>query len=369
MPSVRFLTTANAELANHRMKTYKHLTTAEPAKREIEEIEMAAHFRAVETNLKEYSMLLTTSFEREELKIVQTHLSNYGAINMKIIELSQQNRYDSAKKIIYASSFEEYTTLCRTIKSLADFNSKRSHVVSHQSDSVFNWSIFFTGLSLIGLIIFVSYFGSAIIKTVFDHLKEMTLSEAKFRAILESSSDANFFLDKDYRILSFNKAAADKALKIYQRVLKNGDSFLNLMPMEMRLGFMANFKKALSGEEIVCELSVKEGNGERWFRRYYYPVRDEFGQIVGVAINSQDITQQKDDERAILSRDTTLSEISFIQSHRVRGPVATLLGLVSLFETSTGESDLNKRIIQDVSATTKKLDSVVREIVSKTYRT
>lgn len=57
-------------------------------------------------------------------------------------------------------------------------------------------------------------------------------------------------------------------------------------------------------------------------------------------------------------------EISWIQSHKVRGPLATILGLVNLFkdkEISVSTAD----IIQGISVSSEQLDIVIRAIVDK----
>lgn len=367
MPSVQFLTAANAELANHRMKTYKHLTLTEASKKEAEEMEMKRQFQLVESNLSNYAQLVNNA-EADELKSIQSQLVVYHSINTEILTLSRNLFYDSAKSLIYSSSFRKYGELHDSINRLIASNVERSKEVSHKSEVMFRWFVVFTGFSLLTLIIFLFYFGTSIVRNIFEYLKELALSEAKFRAILESSSDANFFLDKDYRILSFNRAASEKATKVYDRSIEKGISFLELLPIEMRMEFKTNFSRALSGEETVKEYQVKSINESIWFRRYYYPVRNKLDEIIGVAINSEDITKQKEDEAKIRSRDNVLSEISFIQSHHIRGPVATLLGLVSIFESSDSQSELNVKIISDIRTTTEKLDHVIRDIVAKTYK-
>jgi PAS domain S-box-containing protein len=367
MPGIQFLTMASGELGNHRMKTYKHLTLNDLSLKDAEELEMEKLIESVQDNLNSFEKLVTTAQHIEKLNTIRQHLANYKTVNKKILEFSRQNLYDYAKAIIYSSSFKEYTAIRDSLNSLISFNVAQSQSASQKTAAVFKGAILFIGSALVGLIFVISYFGRVVVKRVFDHLNELALSEAKYRAILESSSDANYFLDKNCRILSFNKAAQQKSERIYNANLKNGDNILNLMPKETRISFLAHFKKALAGEEIVYEHELQLNNEKFWFRRYYYPVRDHSGEIFGVAINSENITQQKQDEYRILSRDRSLSEISFIQSHHVRGPIATLLGLVSIFDPTNPQGDLNTRIIQDVRVTAEKLDKIVHEIVSKTY--
>jgi len=65
----------------------------------------------------------------------------------------------------------------------------------------------------------------------------------------------------------------------------------------------------------------------------------------------------------IEAQDNVLTDIAHIQSHEVRGPVATILGLVQLFNHDDPTDPVNKEVIDGLAIVTEKLDTVVKEVI------
>jgi PAS domain S-box-containing protein len=81
--------------------------------------------------------------------------------------------------------------------------------------------------------------------------------------------------------------------------------------------------------------------------------------------NIEKILIQKTDE--VEKRNKQLEDIANINSHKIRGPVATILGLLSLFDLDNFDSIDNKNLLDKLKITAERLDNVIREIVGKTY--
>jgi PAS domain S-box-containing protein len=274
---------------------------------------------------------------------------------------------DTLTRKSYNNSFRLYTTAVEDINLLSKQFQHQLLAQVHKGESQHSRARTFVFIGGLALALFFSLLGAYVSRKVYNHLKEISRSEAKFRAILESSSDANFFLDLNHHVLSFNKAALTKINAISHEKLKLGDDFLRFLPLEKRGEFLGCFRMAAGGREQVQEHSVIIEGEQRWFRRYYYPVRNEEGSIVGVAINSENVTEQKIANEKIKRQVDTLTEISHLQSHKVRGPIATILGLNSLFNHANPSDEFNGKLVKEIDAKVKELDLVVREIVTKTY--
>ena len=67
----------------------------------------------------------------------------------------------------------------------------------------------------------------------------------------------------------------------------------------------------------------------------------------------------------IEAQSNVLSDIAHIQAHHVRGPVATILGLVQLFNFEDPTDPVNKEVIEGLGVVTEKLDKVVKEVIIK----
>lgn len=90
----------------------------------------------------------------------------------------------------------------------------------------------------------------------------------------------------------------------------------------------------------------------------------------GIAIRAYgamiDITESLERMNQIELQDKALKDISWTQSHVVRAPLANLLGLIYLLEENieTGLSD--QELIDHIAASARRLDEIIRDIVSKT---
>ena len=70
----------------------------------------------------------------------------------------------------------------------------------------------------------------------------------------------------------------------------------------------------------------------------------------------------------IEAQSNVLSDIAHTQAHDVRGPVATILGLVQVFNYDDPADPMNKQVMEWIGATTEKLDTVVKEVILKENR-
>jgi PAS domain S-box-containing protein len=97
---------------------------------------------------------------------------------------------------------------------------------------------------------------------------------------------------------------------------------------------------------------------------YYHGEGDKPGTIMGIAI---DITQQKKHLQQIETQNEQLREIGWLQSHQVRGPVATIMGLIDLFDKNTPANPDNTEILDKIQEAVRQLDNSIKAVVKKTY--
>jgi hypothetical protein len=69
-----------------------------------------------------------------------------------------------------------------------------------------------------------------------------------------------------------------------------------------------------------------------------------------------------------LSVNKKFEEIANITSHQLRAPVASILGLVSIFNKDDINDPVNKEVVQHLDKSAHELDKMLKEVVEKTYR-
>lgn len=202
------------------------------------------------------------------------------------------------------------------------------------------------------------------IKTMHRQLEQ---SRQVLQAIFDSTQSYILLVDPQFRIIFFNKKAQEGSLSMHGRELKLGDSLLEYTASnydEMALlTFHENYNKAVATRQtVVSEREIYYPSMmSSWIRSEYTPVYDQ-GILIGVALRIVDITERKRHEIQIEMQTEILQQISWMQSHQTRQPVATILGLINILEKSS-LSDDNRKIVAMLEDTALKLDDVIRDTV------
>lgn len=196
---------------------------------------------------------------------------------------------------------------------------------------------------------------------------QLEQSRQVLQAIFDSTQSYILLVDPQFRIIFFNKKAQEGSQALHGRELKLGDSILPYTESgidEMALlTFHENYNKAVaSGQTVVSEREIYYPSMmSSWIRSEYTPIYDR-GILAGVALRIVDITERKRHEIQIEMQTEILQQISWMQSHQTRQPVATILGLLNILEKSSLSED-NRKIVAMLEDTALKLDDVIRDTV------
>ncbi len=117
-------------------------------------------------------------------------------------------------------------------------------------------------------------------------------------------------------------------------------------------------------------ISSNNSNVLATFAVYYTkkrePEREELQMIERTTNILRILIENKRNQDHVKDQNKRLQEIAAISSHEIRRPVATILGLVSLFDRSILDNPMNKEIINHIEITARELDEVIHTIVEKT---
>jgi len=124
-----------------------------------------------------------------------------------------------------------------------------------------------------------------------------------------------------------------------------------------------DYRRALGGESFITILEEQNKEDTVYLEISSNPIINHEGKIVGVNCIARDITIQRKQLMRIQLQNDQLREIADIQSHKVRGPVATILGLIPLFDHESAGTPDNADILEKLKTATNDLDTIIREIV------
>jgi PAS domain S-box-containing protein len=191
-------------------------------------------------------------------------------------------------------------------------------------------------------------------------------SEKKYSELFHLSPLPMFVFDQtDLKILNVNKAA----LKHYQYTR---EEFLGMALNDISLADdMQRIEEALFSSRDQKQISLPGT----------YRHKKKNGEIIQVEISGNAIPYKGKNAKVILAIDVTervnyikaveeqnekLREISWIQSHVVRAPLARILGLISLIKDLKANGIEKAEIMDYLEISANELDQVIREITNKT---
>jgi PAS domain S-box-containing protein len=190
-----------------------------------------------------------------------------------------------------------------------------------------------------------------------DNLKKLKLAFEEKNSILESIGDAFFAIGKNWKINYFNKVA-ERLFRINKKEIIDKVIWGNLFEENDKI-FYPQFKLAADSANAV-HFEAYYAKHDIWIEVSVYPSEG------GLAIYLKDITERVDYVNAIEKQNENLKEISWIQSHVVRAPLARLMGLINIKDTITDDEMTEEQFYNLIMKSANELDDAIKEITDKT---
>jgi len=197
--------------------------------------------------------------------------------------------------------------------------------------------------------------------------KQIQKDEQSLRATINNTRDHIWSVDNDLKIIFLNQSAKDFVFSITGQTLGAGDFVL---PEGFSEAFIetrtAHYRRALEGVAFSIVDELYDNDEISYMETSFNPIKDLSGNVLGVNCFSRDITAQKKHLAQIEQQNAKLKEIAWIQSHKVRGPVASILGLIALFNYEETADPVNKEILSGIKTASTHLDEIIKEVVTMT---
>lgn len=186
-------------------------------------------------------------------------------------------------------------------------------------------------------------------------------TETKLRAFTESDQALHMLIDKNLKVLTYNKGMADFIC------CKHGIDLYEGIPVSAILSGItlekcsAEFEAAFAGKIITAERRLRYSGQQIWWHIKLEPFYSEDGDIIAVSYSAKDITDQKCQEQTVIKQKKNLRKIAFDLSHDLRQQVAIMLGILEIFKLNNYHTDTDDMMILEDCA--HKLDDKIRNIV------
>lgn len=152
-----------------------------------------------------------------------------------------------------------------------------------------------------------------------QEIKERIESEAKLqkaKILLEASLDSPkeiimFSVDNKYRYLYFNKSYEKLVHDVYGSWPKIGDHIFDYMPHPKYVDTVKfHYDSALEGEPHVSIEKIGDDDAPLFYEFSYNPIYKKTGEIFGVSVYAQNITERKKTEEALLESEQKYRNIA-----------------------------------------------------------
>lgn len=181
------------------------------------------------------------------------------------------------------------------------------------------------------------------------------------RAIINNTRDLIWSVDRESRIIAGNQAFWER---VQELTGKNEAEVINADFEQERVKlFFDSYERAFQGEAFSV-VRQREAGGRLFYEELSFnPIYDLKEKVIGVNCFLRDITQPREYLQRIEKQNARLREIAWIQSHLVRAPLTSILGLAQLCNL---DDSPNAEIIPMLKKSAEELDKVIMNITALT---
>lgn len=189
-----------------------------------------------------------------------------------------------------------------------------------------------------------------------------------FQAILENDRNLTFAVDRNYQYITFNEKYRVMMKEIYGIEIKPGISVLSCVLSEgQRKKLNESLDRAFAGESfIIMQEPEKDQPSQRIYEHYYFPLK-KGKEIFGAALVTTDISEEILVARAKEEYIKELEKMMYKTSHKLRQPIAQILGLAQVINFEKNSPEEIKNILKLFKVSATKLDQFTMEMAKFIY--
>lgn len=197
------------------------------------------------------------------------------------------------------------------------------------------------------------------------------LNEIKERSeqLTRLTSDALWEFNGKDNTISFSQGLEEKLGYREDKAHSNPDWWKNKLHPEDRETIMLELFGAADNPEIT-NLNFKyrflHGNGKYLhIQNRVHIVRNGSGKVKKMLGSMQDITRSEKHIESIQQQNTLLREASWDQSHEVRAPLSTMLGLIDIIRSNETPDQTKSEALEYLERSAMELDQMVRSVIRR----
>ncbi|MBN8694676.1 MAG: PAS domain S-box protein [Bacteroidetes bacterium] len=208
----------------------------------------------------------------------------------------------------------------------------------------------------------ITFYNKSIIR------QKLKTSEANLNSVFENTEVGHLLIDKAYNIISFNNSFKNGYAAISGIHIDLQQKITELLPDPRKDRFI-EILESVKQKKMPYSYDIAYSYNKRnyHFNMNIVPVLDN-NELNGYSISAYDITALKklETERQkiiddLLQRNRDLEQFSYIVSHNIRSPLATLLGFSNLLKSGMNEKEM-KFVFKGLEESALKLDNTIKDV-------
>lgn len=179
-------------------------------------------------------------------------------------------------------------------------------------------------------------------------------------AIINNTTDLIWSVDKEFHIITGNDGFWKRVAELTGKsatTITNADFDTKLLE-----SYITHYQLAFTGASFRTVRERADVNGLPIYEQLSFNPIFHQQEVIGVNCFLRDITEQQQHLQKIEKQNDCLLDIAWMQSHRVRVPVANILGLISIFDKIDPASDENQLLIEKIKTAVGELDKVIKDM-------
>lgn len=197
---------------------------------------------------------------------------------------------------------------------------------------------------------------------------ELSVQQAQMdlKSIVEHADENYFFIDLELNVLSFNSNAKKLVKSHFKKELKEGDDFLPYLLTGLEEQFLKDLESVFAGKSFTYEkeITYSRTGAQLWFEHKFFPLFNLDKKVIGFVYTNKNIVEKKLEFKRVEEKNKVLREVAYIQSHLLRSPLSSMLGLLDLIDKKQLDAE-NTKYFSYLKPLAQELDMVIRENARK----
>ncbi|MFD3001568.1 PAS domain S-box protein [Pontibacter toksunensis] len=204
-------------------------------------------------------------------------------------------------------------------------------------------------------------------------MAEQEVTEAKnlLQTTIENIPEIIFTLDPDLSIIYISPQCKQITGYPEEAFLGKPETWLKVIfPDDKKPLMQQVLPQVLAGKQQEYEMRLVDSEGRlRWLLLRMSPGLDYQGKVMRVYGSVSDMTAYKEAEakqqelsEQLMQQNQNLQQFAYIVSHNLRGPIANMLGLTSIYDRNRIDAPINQKVIDNMVKSAQLLDTTIRDL-------